>query len=144
MSFIRYAASAQPWALHREFLGEVSRLAERSAGAAQAASAWTPAVDIHEYSDRFELHADVPGVDPASIEVTLERGVLTLSGERVAAVASAERQRNERVSGRFQRRFTLPDTVDADGVSATGKLGVLQIVIPKRELAQPRKIAITH
>ncbi|HEY1075406.1 MAG TPA: Hsp20/alpha crystallin family protein, partial [Fontimonas sp.] len=82
--------------------------------------------------------------DPASIDITLERGVLTLSGERVAVETSAERQRNERVSGRFQRRFTLPETVDAENVSATGKLGVLQIVIPKRELAQARKIAVTH
>ncbi len=144
MSIIRYATLAQPWALHREFLGEVNRLIERNANAAETVSAWTPAVDIHEYNDRFELHADVPGVDPASIDITLERGVLTLSGERVAAETSAERQRNERVSGRFQRRFTLPETVDGENVSATGKLGVLQIVIPKRELAQARKISITH
>ncbi len=145
MSIIRYAALAQPWALHRELVGEVNRLIERNAATQEAVTtSWTPAVDIHEYADRYELHADVPGVDPASIDITLERGVLTLSGERAAPQTSAERQRSERATGKFERRFTLPETVDAEGVSASGKLGVLQIVIPKRELAQARKIAITH
>ncbi len=145
MSIIRYAALAQPWALHRELVGEVNRLIERNAAAQEAVTpSWTPAVDIHEYADRYELHADIPGVDPASIDITLERGVLTLSGERTATQATAERQRNERANGKFERRFTLPETVDAEGVSASGKLGVLQIVIPKRAQEQPRKIAITH
>ncbi len=145
MSIIRYAALAQPWALHRELVGEVNRLIERNAAAQEAvAPSWTPAVDIHEYADRYELHADVPGIDPASIDITLERGVLTLSGERAQTQTTAERQRNERATGKFERRFTLPETVDAAGVSASCKHGVLQIVIPKRELAQARKIAITH
>ncbi|MDP9141352.1 MAG: Hsp20/alpha crystallin family protein [Pseudomonadota bacterium] len=145
MSIIRYAALAQPWALHRELVGEVNRLIERNATAQEAVTpSWTPAVDIHEYADRYELHADIPGVDPASIDITLERGILTLSGERAATQATAERQRNERASGKFERRFTLPETVDAEGVSASGKLGVLQIVIPKRAQEQARKISITH
>lgn len=144
MSIIRYSSFAQPWALHRELVGEVNRLLERNVSAQDAGASWTPAVDIHEYADRYELHADIPGVDPAGIDITLERGVLTLSGERTAVATSAERQRNERVNGRFERRFTLPDTVNSESVSASGKHGVLQIVIPKREQEQPRKIAVTH
>jgi HSP20 family protein len=144
MSIIRYSTFAQPWALQRELAGEVNRLLGRGVSAQDAGASWAPAVDIHEYADRYELLADIPGVDPASIEITLERGVLTLAGERSAAATTAERQRNERINGRFERRFTLPDTVNSETVSASGKHGVLQIVIPKREQEQPRKIAVTH
>ncbi|MDD3762471.1 MAG: Hsp20/alpha crystallin family protein [Nevskiales bacterium] len=144
MNIIRH----EPWALHRELINEVNRLFDRSADASSGATAeWVPNVDIHEYSDRFELFADVPGVDPSSIEITLDKGVLTLAGTREGARQegpAAERSRSERPSGKFLRRFVLPDTVDSDAVSATGKHGVLQIVIPKRPQAQPRKIAITH
>lgn len=134
-----------PWTLHRQLLNEVSRAFDSNADASSAATAdWVPAVDIAEYADRFVLHADVPGVDPESIEVTLEKGVLTLSGQRVTADSGegTEHRRQERAAGRFLRRFVLPDTVDADAVSATGTLGVLQIVIPKRAQAQARRITV--
>ncbi|MEQ1439697.1 Hsp20/alpha crystallin family protein [Fontimonas sp. SYSU GA230001] len=143
MSITRY----EPWALHRELLNEVNRLFERTTDASSAATAdWVPPVDIEEYADRFVLHADVPGIEPSSIEITLEKGVLTLSGTREQAVEQngVERRRSERASGKFLRRFVLPDTVDADSVSASGKNGVLEVVIPKRPQAQPRKIAVTH
>lgn len=143
-----YLARYQPWSVNHEFLNEVGRLFER-AGANDASSGatadWSPAVDIEEYADKFVLHADVPGVDPASIEVTLEKGVLTLTGSRAEAAEQkgVERRRNERVSGRFHRRFSLPDTVDSDSVSATGRNGVLEVVIPKRAQVQPRRIAVS-
>lgn len=144
MSISRY----QPWALHRDLINEVSRRFDRSStdAAGAAAAGWAPAVDIEEYADKFVLYADIPGIDPANIEVTLEKGVLTLAGNREpeAEPAGIERKRSERASGRFLRRFVLPDTADAEAVSASGKHGVLQIVIPKRAQAQPRRIAITH
>ena len=147
MTLVRYQ---QPWSLHRELLSEVNRLFDRAGDndpSSGATADWSPAVDIDEYADRFVLRADVPGVDPASVEVTLEKGVLTLSGSREQAVSDAnapERRRVERAAGRFHRRFTLPDTVDSDAVSASNKHGVLEIVIPKRPQVQPRKIAVTH
>jgi HSP20 family protein len=136
----------EPWSLHREFLNEFNRLLDRN-GADDSTSAtaeWAPAVDIEEHADQYVLHADVPGVDPATIEITLEKGVLTLSGSREKAVeqSGVESRRIERVTGRFLRRFTLPESVDAEGVKANGRHGVLQIVIPKREAAKPRKIAV--
>ena len=141
----------QPWALHRELLREVNRVFDRSGAdndaSTGATSEWSPAVDIDEYSDRFVLRADVPGIDPASVEVTLDKGVLTLSGVREQAVVEAnapEHRRVERVNGRFHRRFTLPDTVDSDSVSASGRHGVLEVVIPKRPQVQPRRITVTH
>ncbi|MBX6420585.1 MAG: Hsp20/alpha crystallin family protein [Sinobacteraceae bacterium] len=139
----------EPWALHRDLINEVNRFFERAVGADESSGAtaeWAPAVDIEEYADKFVLYADVPGVDPKAIEVTLENGVLTLSGTREKTVNQngVEAMRTERASGRFFRRFSLPDTVDAEAVSAKGANGVLEIVIPKRPAAQPRKITVTQ
>ena len=146
MTVVRY--QQQPWSLHQELLQEVNRLFDR-AGANDASSGatadWSPSVDIDEYPERFVLRADVPGIDPASIDVTLEKGVLTLAGTREQTVeaSATERRRVERASGRFHRRFTLPDTVDSEAVSASGRNGVLEVVIPKRAQVQPRRIAVT-
>lgn len=143
MSLIRY----EPWSLHRDFFNELSKHFDRSGDASSAATAeWAPNVDIEEYADKFVLYADVPGVDPKSIDITLENGVLTLSGSREQALEpkGVESRRLERHTGRFHRRFALPDTVDGESVSASGKHGVLEIVIPKRAQAQARKISVKH
>ncbi|MGH8442122.1 MAG: Hsp20/alpha crystallin family protein [Nevskiaceae bacterium] len=142
----------QPWSLHREFLNEFNRLCDRTAGDDESTSAvaeWAPSVDIVEHADKYVLHADVPGVDPSAIEITMEKGVLTLSGSRESNVEKAgleqkdvESRRVERLTGRFLRRFTLPESVNADDVKASGRNGVLEIVIPKREAAKPRKITV--
>ena len=107
---------------------------------------WTPTVDINEYDEKFQLFVDLPGVDPQDVEITLEAGVLTISGERYR---QAEREgekvvarRSERGSGKFYRRFILPDTVDADKVKATDRFGVLEIMIPKKAKALPRRIKV--
>lgn len=145
MSVTRY----EPWSLQRDLWNEMGRALERmqqSDDASSGATAdWVPPVDIEESKDKFVIYADVPGIDPASIEVTLENGVLTLSGSREGQVEqqdAAERRRVERARGRFYRRFTLPDTADADNVSARGTHGVLEIVIPKRAASQPRRISV--
>ena len=136
----------QPWSLHREFLNEFNRLLDRNGNdeSTSATAEWAPAVDIDEHADKYVLHADVPGVDPNAIEITLEHNVLTLSGSREKAVEQKgiESRRIERTTGTFLRRFTLPESVDAEAVKATGKNGVLEIVIPKREAAKPRKITV--
>jgi len=113
-----------------------------------ATAAWIPAVDITEYVDRFELNVDLPGVEPNTVELTLDRGVLTLAGERSDRLANGQQaeavqfQRSERGQGRFHRRFVLPETVDGEKVNATGKNGVLTVTIPKQPKAQPRRIQI--
>jgi len=86
----------------------------------------------------------VPGVNAQAIEVTLEHSVLTISGERQkeAAQADVQRTRLERAFGRFHRRFTLPETVDAASVRATNNNGVLEVIIPKQPQAQPRRIEV--
>lgn len=109
-------------------------------------SDWIPPTDVEEYSDRFELYIDLPGVDPNAVEITLDNGVLTLSGERTRLVSGSDEEpthtRTERGRGRFYRRFILPDTVDPESVEAKGQNGVLEISIRKQPKAQPRKIRV--
>lgn len=111
-----------------------------------ATATWMPTADIHEYNDRFQLFIDLPGVDPSAVDITLERGVLTISGERSLPVQVEDEQmvqrRIERGQGRFHRRFILPDSVDAEKVKATDRHGVLEVTIPKQEKAQPRRIRV--
>lgn len=117
---------------------------EESDGSSVVTSQWAPRVDIKEEEQRFVIFADVPGVDPASIEVSMEKGILTIKGERT--VENQEQNgrftRVERAHGSFHRRFALPDSADADGISASGKHGVLEIVIPKKAEKAPRRITI--
>ncbi len=105
---------------------------------------WSPAVDIFETADRFVVRADLPGVNPADIEVNMEKGVLSIAGERHSEDRSSIEgaSRFERVSGRFQRRFTLPETADADGIKATSSNGILEISIPKQAAVQARRITV--
>ena len=111
---------------------------------ADTVAQWVPAVDIVEEKDRFVLRADVPGVDPADIDVSMDNGVLTVTGERQAPGRSedASVQRVERVSGRFSRRFSLPDTTDAEGITAQSRNGMLEISIPKLPEVQARRISV--
>jgi HSP20 family protein len=107
---------------------------------------WVPSVDINEFEDKFQLYVDLPGIDPKDVEITLESGVLTITGERFIQAEKADenivRRRTERGSGRFYRRFVLPESVDADKVKAVDRHGVLEIVIPKQAKAMPRRIEV--
>jgi HSP20 family protein len=115
-----------------------------NAESSAATADWVPPADIAEYKDRFVLRFDVPGVNTDTIDITLEQGVLSVSGqrERDKQNGEVERVRIERPNGRFHRRFTLPDTVDTNNVQATGRNGVLEVVIPKQAKAQPRRITV--
>ncbi len=143
MSLIRY----EPWALMNRFQGDLSRLLEDRYGPDESrtsVSDWTPAVDIKEEQDRFVLRADVPGVEPEGIEVTMENGVLTVRGERQFENREQKDgyRRVERASGRFYRRFTLPDTADSDAITARSQNGVLEVAIPKQPQVRPRRISV--
>ena len=141
----------EPWnvfsQLH-QLNGRINHIFDTHAANANADSAatadWVPPADITELKDRFVLRFDVPGVNTDAIEITLEQGVLTISGarERDSQTGEVERTRVERPSGRFHRRFTLPDTADTANVQATGRNGVLEVVIPKQAKAQRRRIAV--
>ena len=136
MSVLRY----EPWALlnrlHREF--------DQSFEAAARDASWTPAVDIHEEAQRFLVRADLPGVKANDIEVTADKGVLTLRGERQIDKKEVDGHysRVERVAGKFVRTFTLPDNVQTDAIKAQFKDGVLELTIPKIAKAEPRRIEV--
>jgi HSP20 family protein len=108
------------------------------------AVAWIPSVDVREEDDRYVVHADLPGVDAKDIEITAEKGVLTLRGERKSETKSEGKgfERVERVAGTFLRRFTLPETANAEGISAKHVNGVLEVTIPKQAQVQPRRISV--
>lgn len=107
-------------------------------------SDWTPAVDVKEEENRFLIHADIPGVEPQDIEVHMDNGILTIRGERKSVSKNEKNgyKRVERVYGSFYRRFTLPDTADADSIKAESRNGVLEISIAKKAAAQPRRIEV--
>lgn len=143
MSLVRY----QPWGLMRSLHDDLDRLFEQRLGMDETAGSvanWTPPVDIREEENRFVLNADIPGVKPDAIEVTMENGVLTISGSREATTHDEQNgyRRVERVSGRFFRRFTLPDTANAEGIKAKSHDGVLEVIIPKHERVMPRRISV--
>ena len=148
---MRNIVSYEPWGSFSKLHDEINRLFDSRLqnGDAQdpsrvVTSNWTPAVDIREEKDAFVLHADIPGVEPADIEITMENGVLTIKGERRVEKQSEEDsfKRVERAYGVFYRRFSLPETANADAITASGNNGVLEVRIPKQELAQPRRIAV--
>lgn len=107
-------------------------------------SQWAPRVDIKEEDSRFVILADVPGVDPKDIEVSMDKGILSIRGERVTENKDETDRytRVERSRGLFYRRFALPDSANPDGIKATGRHGVLEISIPKRPETTPRRITI--
>lgn len=149
MALVHY----EPWNLFDKFQDELNRLglADRYRGSLDGdnssvvTSHWRPAVDIREEKDRYIILADLPGVDPKEIEVTMEKGVLTIKGERVDEEKESHEgySRVERVRGTFYRRFSLPDSADADNIEAKGNNGVLEIVLPKLKKELPRKISVT-
>lgn len=105
---------------------------------------WTPRVDIREEASRFVIQADLPGIEPGDIDLQMDKGILSIKGERTldAAADSEGFSRMERRHGTFHRRFALPDSADADGISAQGRHGVLEIVIPKKADTTPRRIHV--
>lgn len=136
----------EPWSFIDLLQGDVDRVASaRSNGTTLGkGSHWLPAVDIIEEKARFVVRADVPGVDSSDIDVSMDNGILTISGVRHAEERSedAGMQRVERSTGRFHRRFTLPESVDADGITAKSRNGILEVVIPKQPEIQARRIQV--
>ncbi len=142
MTLTRY----EPWNLLDQMRREMERAMEVSTteGSSVATSDWVPAVDIKEEKDSFLIIADIPGVDPKDIEVHMENGMLTIKGEKESE-KKEEREgykRVERSFGSFYRRFGLPDTADAEKITAKSNNGVLEVRIGKQEQVQPRKISV--
>ena len=102
-------------------------------------------VDAYRRGDEFKIHLDMPGVDPSSIELTVEKDVLSVRATRTwAQVEGDEIQVTERAQGEFGRQLFLGESLDRDHVAAVYEDGVLTITIPVAEQAKPHKVEITH
>lgn len=148
MNIIQY----DPWRKIQQLQREMGTLFDRRLdtdddSVTMATSDWVPAVDVKEEDNRFLIIADVPGVDPDKIEVHMESGMLSIKGERHEEHKEEKEgyKRIERVHGCFHRRFNLPETADADNITAKSRNGTLEISIPKREApSQTRRITVEH
>ena len=121
-----------------------NRLASVLSGEGQASVAWSPVVDIEETEQDYVIRAELPGLDKDKVRVTVEDGVLTLSGERDLdrTVEGKTYHRIERSYGTFSRSFTLPEDSDAESVAAQFTNGVLAVRVAKREEALPKSIEV--
>ncbi len=108
-------------------------------------SKWYPAVDVLESKDSYLIRAELPGMKREDIKVEVKDGTLVLSGERKfeKPADGVEYRHVERVTAKFWRSFSLPETVKQDGIEATYKDGILEIRVPKAEEAKPRQIEIS-
>lgn len=111
---------------------------------AERSNRWAPAADLVETDDAYEVTLEIPGFDRDDLEVTVDQGVLALTGRRTADHDQEGRTYHlrERVTGQFRRAFSLPNSVNAEDVSATYEQGVLRVHLPKQPEAKTRKIEV--
>ena len=127
------------------FSRDVDRLFDAFFGGdREGARRWVPPMDLVEGDDHFVLKADLPGLGEEDVTIEVQDGTLKISGERRAEHEAHERgwYRIERPHGSFSRSLTLPDGVDAEGISAEFDRGVLSVRIPKPEERKPRRVEI--
>lgn len=107
---------------------------------------WAPRLDVQEDKDNFSVRVELPGLKREDIEVALNDGELTISGERKAETVSegTEVHRRERIYGKFSRTLTLPSAIKSDQVKAAYKDGILTITLPKAEEAKPKQIVVSE
>ena len=103
---------------------------------------WVPQVDIKESENGYSVLADIPGIKPSDVEITLHNNVLTIRGERNEVSESNEFRHRERTYGSFVRQFNLPDSVDENGVKAQANNGVIEISVPRIPESRPRSITV--
>jgi HSP20 family protein len=117
---------------------------ELVAGNGEAMKTWAPRVDVEETDKEMTVKADLPGVDPKDVEISVSGNTLTVRGEKKGAKEEKKKDyhRVERFEGKFYRQITLPTEADADKVSASSSKGVITITIPKKPELQPKKVAV--
>lgn len=124
---------------------EVNRLFSRmGSGDVAERQSWTPSIDVIETDDSIKLKAELAGMDPKDINIEVQDNVLTVSGERrfQEEVKEDKYYRIERRYGSFSRSLALPQTVNENGIEAKYENGVLEVIVPKAEIAKPKKIAV--
>jgi len=137
------------WDPFRDLMGiqsELNRLFGRTYGSADEdmRGTWAPATDVYEDKERFVIALELPGVDPADVDISLEDSTLRVVGQRkfYRELSEDNFHRVEGRFGQFGRILTLPQTADPDRIEASFDAGILTIEVPKREEAKPRRISI--
>ena len=127
------------------FSRDIDRVFDAFFGQTDQARRWVPPVDLVEAEDHFVLRADLPGLSEGDVNIEVQDGTLTISGERKAEHEQREKgwYRIERSFGRFSRSLSLPDGVEPDRIQASFSHGVLEVRIPKPEERKPRRIEIS-
>jgi HSP20 family protein len=144
MTIVHY----EPWRLFNRFQRDINRAMSGDSPSSEMSNSsditWLPVVDVHEEAERFVVRVDLPGVDPKDVEITAEKGVLTVRGQRQAEKRdnTSGYERVERVSGAFLRRFTLPESAETAAIKAKQANGVLEVTIPKLPQVQPQRISV--
>ena len=106
-------------------------------------SGWSPALDLYQNNDNVVVRVELPGMRKEDIEISLQDGMLTISGERNSETAEGDKaERTERYVGKFRRSISLPTQVDASKVTATYRDGILTVTLPKAEEAKPKQIQV--
>src|SRR5438874_9139753 len=149
MSLIRYQTptsvmwpSLNRWANLRDDLDTLLDLPfwNPSGRQSQLFSGWTPALDLYQNNDNIVAVIELPGMRKEDIEISLQDGMLTISGERKSETAEGDKaERTERYVGKFRRSISLPTQVDASKVTATYRDGILTVTLPKAEEAKPKQ-----
>ena len=143
MAIIRY----RPSSLIQSLQDDINQLFSKnwlSGSLEDSFGQWAPQVDVKEEDDKFIVTADIPGVEPKDIEISMDNNVLSIKAERKIErdVKEENYTRSERFSGTFYRQLTLPDSVDSDKIQAQSKHGVLALVVPKKELRVSKRIEV--
>jgi HSP20 family protein len=151
MSLIRYQTpttspwrTLDRWSSLRDDLNNLFELPGWSAmPQAQLFSGWTPALDLYQTNDDIVAVVELPGMRKEEIEISLNDGTLTISGERKEETANDDKNaRTERIPGKFRRSISLPTRVDANKVNASYKDGILTVTLPKAEEVKPKQIQV--
>ena len=132
--------------LHPDPFRDIDRLTEQLLGTS-AGSARAPRfmpMDLYRSGDHYVLHADLPGVDPGSVDVSVDGGILTVKAQRSERTEhDVQWLTSERFTGSYLRQLSLGQDIDADHIAATYENGVLTVTLPVAERAKPRRIEIT-
>jgi HSP20 family protein len=129
----------------RDFFGNIGNIfSEGKSNLPVEASEWSPRIDIKEEDKRFIITADIPGVDPKSINITVDKNTIQMRGDKESEYKKEGKNyvHTERFKGSFSRSISLPGSADMEHISAKGRHGVLEIVIPKTQKGGSRKIEV--
>ena len=143
MTLVRWNPLAELDRIHREVNRVFDETARKGPDTGETVTRdWTPPIDVTETDERIVVSVELAGLNREDVNVDIDDMRLTVSGERAAEINEGAYRRSERLYGRFSRAFTLPDTVDVEKIVARMEQGVLEISMPKREEARPKKISV--